>query len=593
MTNAARSSASSSSGSPEEAPTPEESAYSVHRLVETPESPAQDTALQDKSSEARANGEDLKSENSDAQPVTPVEKGTAREESEPSASGPLRLGVWVDEHDRFGFVEQVLERLPERYEATTFHTFRAGIEDQVRADLDRVDLAWFEWAEGPKLDLADYTTDTPLLCRIHPRLAGGEPQLDAAWTHVDHWVFPAPGAERNFRSRQRALDDETVHMIPTGIDVDIIEFDPSRQSNGHIALYAPLRPADNPSLLLQVLEALIEQDDRFNLHITGAAQHPAVASYVRQQAEARGIDGHIHFYGAISPGEREVWLDQCTYVLSTRLMDGDWTGVVEAMARGLKPVIHAFPGAEQLFAPNMLFETVEEAVALIADETPQPQQYRRFARRRYQIDRQVDALVRVLDRMAADYYPDRLAAYHHAKRAEAQPTTDAAPGKLLEDAAALHEEGELEEAAETMSQLDFDVLDDAEALEARILALHIDMGREAFADALFHADAALDYASDEPHLLHLAGRALWAEDHREAAADALVYAAELLDAAEEEGRELQFDVDPAQVYFMAGEACETFGHADEARHFFDKAQQHAPDEELIQQAVDRIRSVAY
>lgn len=523
-----------------------------------------------------------------------ITESAAAEDSKREASGPLRLGVWVDEHDRFGFIEQVLERLPDRYEATTFHTFRAGIEDQVRADLDRVDLAWFEWAEGPKLDLADYTSSMPLLCRVHPRLAGTETQLEAMWDHVDHWVFPAPGAEHNFQSRQRKLDDKVVHMIPTGVDVDTIEFDPGRQPNGHIALYAPLRPADNPSLLLQVLEGLIEQDDRFNLHVTGAARHPAVASYVRQQAEARGIDRHIHFYGAISPGERTVWLDQCTYVLSTRLIDGDWTGVVEAMARGLKPVIHAYPGAEQLFAPNMLFDTVDEAVALIAGETPQPEQYRRFARRRYQIDQQVDALVHVLDQMAADYYPDRLAAYHHAKRAEKQrPAADASLDTILEAAAALQEEGKLDEAAAKMEQIDFEALDSDDALEARILALRIDMAREAFTDALFHADAALDYASDEPHILHLAGRALWAADHREAAADALIYAAELLDVAEEEERELQFEVDPAQVYFMAGEACEAFDHAEEARHFFDKAQQHAPDEELIQQAVDRIRSVAF
>ena len=524
---------------------------------------------------------------SDAE-LAPV--ATSDEAPSPAEPEPIRVGVWMDETDRFGFVDAVIDRLPDRFDVSTFHTFRAGIEDQVRADLDRVDLAWYEWAEGDALDIADYTAQKPLLCRVHPNMANTDREQKIRFEHVDHWLFAAPGTERSFRSRHKdRLGDAATSMIPTGVEVETIEFDPRKQSNGHIALYAPLGPEDNPTLLLQIIDALVEQDDRFNVHITGAAQHPGLAAYVRHQAEALGVDDHIHFYGAITSGERDVWLDQCTYVLSTRMMDSDWTGVIEGMARGLKPIIHAFPGAEQLFAPNMLFHTVDEAVEQFVDEDPQPEQYRRFAQRRYALDRAVTEIVRLLDRLAAEHYPDQTAAYLRAQREQVAGAVAEAPETIFDDAQTAYENGDVAAAADRFEQLPFGQLDADSQLEARVLALHVAMEHEAFTDALFHADAALDLAAEEPLLLHLIGQALWAQNHRDAAADALIYAAELLDATARGDHEYRFDVNEAQVYFMAGEVCEQLQQTAEARRFFEQAQEHAPDEALIQDALQRTR----
>ncbi len=569
--------------------------YHVERLMEV-ESDARDTDSKTESAPDPPSV-DEGAESDEPSAAAPSEEHPADEApAEATAAAdpePLRVGVWVDEQDRFGFVDAVIKRLPERFDVATFHTFRAGIEDQVRADLDRVDLAWFEWAEGDTLDIANYTAQKPLLCRVHPNIANTDREQDIRFEHVDHWMFAAPGTQRSFESRYGGqIGDAACSTVPTGVDVDTIGFDPRKAANGHIALYAPLGPEDNPTLLLQVLAGLVEQDEQFNVHITGAAQHPGIAAYVRHQAEALGIDDHIHFYGAVTAGERDVWLDQCTYVLSTRMMDGDWTGVVEAMARGLKPIIHAFPGAEQLFAPNMLFHTVDEAVEQFVGDDPQPEQYRRFVQRRYSIDRAVTELTRAIDRLAAEYYPEQTAAYLRAQREQMTAPPAEAPEATLQEARAAVEEGDVDAAAERLEQLAFDQLAAEARLEARVLALRIAMARTAFTDALFHADAALDLAPDEPLLLHLIGQALWAQNHQQAAADALIYAAELLDAEERADREHQFEVNAAQVYFMAGEVCEHLQQPAEARHFFEHAQQHAPEEEQIQQALDRVRPMS-
>lgn len=497
----------------------------------------------------------------------------------------MQLGVWRDETDRFGFVDAVLERLPERYEVVEFHTFRAAIEDQVCADLDRVDIVWYEWSEASGLPIAEHVAGKPAICRVYPSVAYAQNAADVAWQGIDQLVLSAPGAARTF---QAPSGIETT-MIPSGVAVDDIPFDAARPKNTNVALYAPLHAEDNPLLLIQLIEALVAQDERFNVHVAGAVQDTGVAAYFRQQIDHRGIEEHVHFYGAITPEERGRWLDQCSYVLSTRLRDGDWTGVMEAMARGLRPIIHAFPGADELFAPDMLFHTVEEAVSLVLDDSHDPTRYRRFVQQRYHLDRQVEAVVHLLDRLAADYYPNRMAAYHRKQRASERPATVKGPSALLKEARMLYEAGELEGAADRLMKVPFEKLSEDDALRARVRALRVAMDREEYTDALFHADAALDLAPDEPLILHLAGQALWIENHREAAAEALVYAAELLQAARESSRELRYAVDDAQVYFLAGEACEALEQREAALSFFQLAREEAPDEALIEEAIQRIR----
>ena len=53
------------------------------------------------------------------------------------------------------------------------------------------------------------------------------------------------------------------------------------------------------------------------------------------------------------------------YCLSTSISEGNPNNVIEAMAKGIKPVVHYWPGAETQFKP-WLFRSVYEAVAEIS-----------------------------------------------------------------------------------------------------------------------------------------------------------------------------------------------------------------------------------
>jgi predicted Zn-dependent protease len=138
------------------------------------------------------------------------------------------------------------------------------------------------------------------------------------------------------------------------------------------------------------------------------------------------------------------------------------------------------------------------------------------------------------------------------------------------------ESGDLDRASDLFDRIDYEAIERVEpddALAARVLALQLCVLQERYKQAMYHADAALDLAENEPLIHHLAGQALWAEGHHRSGAEMLVFAAELLDGAAERTEPFQFQVDPAQVYYYAAEACSTFEKESAAEQFYHKAMQ--------------------
>ncbi len=147
----------------------------------------------------------------------------------------------------------------------------------------------------------------------------------------------------------------------------------------------------------------------------------------------------------------------------------------------------------------------------------------------------------------------------------------------FEEAQRTLEMGDLERAKALFEELDYEALEELEpddALGARVLALQLCILQERYTDALYHADAALDLAEHEPLVHHLAGQAMWAQSHYRTAAEMLVYAAELLEGIHEGIPSFNFEVDRAQVFYMAAEACRNFDQEAAAERFYQLALEH-------------------
>jgi tetratricopeptide (TPR) repeat protein len=198
--------------------------------------------------------------------------------------------------------------------------------------------------------------------------------------------------------------------------------------------------------------------------------------------------------------------------------------------------------------------------------------------------------VQLFDWLASNAYPDRVARFFAAERAERlQATANGVSAEERLDTVRAHiEADDLDAAADAVEQIDFTALNDADRLEARVLAVEMALEQQRYTDALFHADAAMDLAPEEPMVVHLAGQALWLQGDPQSGADALVRSAELLLRAEEGEADIRFAMDEAEAYMVAGEICEQYEQYDAAQLFFEKANQHDPENGEISAAIERV-----
>lgn len=330
---------------------------------------------------------------------------------QPFADGaPVRLGVWASDNDNFHFLDPILERLPARYEVRKFAWTPRTPSLQMHAQLGQVDMAWFEWGTGPVLPGSRLTKDKPAVCRIHRYevYSGAPAQIE--WRNVDRLVFISPQVARSYQELIGALPPVRVDVIPNAIPVDAFPFDPARARTFNLAFLGRLHVIKNPMMLVQILKKVVDRDPRFQLHVAGAVQHVEVAQYLLYHAEQLGLNDHLHFYGNVDRADIPAFLSQCSYLLSTSVIEGHPVGVMEAMAAGLKPIVHDYLGARDLFDADFLFNTIDEAAEMIVDGAYEPARYRRFVAERYDLDRQMGAYVHLLDGLVRQYYPHKLAA---------------------------------------------------------------------------------------------------------------------------------------------------------------------------------------
>ena len=97
----------------------------------------------------------------------------------------------------------------------------------------------------------------------------------------------------------------------------------------------------------------------------------------------------ISFYGHIDRRSLDSWWDEKNYCLSTSLTEGNPNNVLEAMAKGIKPIVHAWPGAEDQFD---VFYSAREAAAEILRGSYNSAEYLNTVKQNHSVDNYKEAI---------------------------------------------------------------------------------------------------------------------------------------------------------------------------------------------------------
>lgn len=272
---------------------------------------------------------------------------------------------------------------------------------QIDEGMQWADICWFEWCDelviyGSRHELA---REKKLVCRLHSYEAFTDYIFNVNWENIDKIIFVAKHIFEIVNNKlNNAISSKSI-VIPNGIDLNKYTFK-ERQKGFNIAYVGYINYKKGPMLLLQLFKSLYDKDNRYKLYIAGQFQDERYVLYFNQMIKEMGLEEHVIFDG----WQKDInsWLEDKNYILSCSITEGHPVAIMEAMAKGIKPVIHNFVGARNIYPIKYLWNTIDEAIEIILRSDYDSVEYRDFISSNYSIEKEISEIKKVivsLDRM--------------------------------------------------------------------------------------------------------------------------------------------------------------------------------------------------
>ena len=263
------------------------------------------------------------------------------------------------------------------------------------------DISWFEWCTNIAVEVARLPKVCKNIVRLHRFEAYGDWPSHVQWENIDSLItignsFVEEALLKqvpDIRSRTQLI------TIQNGVNLDKFKFtDRSRGKN--IASVGYLNMKKNPISLMQCMQKLHYIDPEYKLFCAGDFQDPMLEQYTKHIVRTLKLTDVVLFDGWQE--DMNAWLKDKHYIVSYSTGESQGMGLLEAMACGLKPVVHNFPGADQIFPTEFLYNIAEEFCEHILSEQYEPQKYRRFVEENYALKNQLSEINNIFTKLEAD-----------------------------------------------------------------------------------------------------------------------------------------------------------------------------------------------
>ncbi|OGC09638.1 hypothetical protein A2V82_07720 [candidate division KSB1 bacterium RBG_16_48_16] len=274
---------------------------------------------------------------------------------------------------------------------------------QIEQAMIWADVCWFEWCDeliaiATKLDLSE---KKKIICRLHSYEAFTNILQHVNWKRVDKVVFVAPHIREIALQQTSQLEKQNTCIIPNAVNPDRVLFK-ERSQGFNIAFVGHINYKKGPMLLLHAFHQLVQVDGRYQVFLAADFQDLRYNLYFSQMIRELDLDKNVHLAGWVD--DIPNWLLDKNYIVSTSVLEGHPVGIMEAMACGIKPVIHNFVGAKGIFPEKYLWNTIPGFIQHIRDEAYCSREYREFANN-YSLEKQMKSISRILfdnDKISTD-----------------------------------------------------------------------------------------------------------------------------------------------------------------------------------------------
>ncbi|AKJ89097.1 glycosyltransferase [Clostridium sporogenes] len=278
------------------------------------------------------------------------------------------------------FIDDIIRYLSQKYDTKKVIV---NHYDQIDEEMKKADICWFEWCDplvayGSKLEMAK---DKKIICRLHSYESFTNYIYQVNWSNVDKVIFVAEHIKR-FVLSKIFIPQDKVYVIPNGIDLSKQEYK-ERKKGFNIAYVGYINFKKGPMLLLHAFKKIFDTDNRYKLHIAGTFDEERYRLYFNQMIKEFGLEKNIIFYG----WQKDInkWLEDKNYLICTSVLESQGLGIMEAMSKGIRPLIHNFVGAKEVYPEKYVWSSLDDIVNMLSDEKYSSIEYRNFIENNYSI----------------------------------------------------------------------------------------------------------------------------------------------------------------------------------------------------------------
>lgn len=250
------------------------------------------------------------------------------------------------------------------------------------------DVVWFDWCDEHAVLASQVRWDARVMVCLRSYEAFTDAPGHVNWANVDHLVFVAPHVRRLAEDKFGPFAGPAVSTILDGVDLERFRFR-ERECGRRIAWVGFLNSKKGVPLLLEAAARLRD----YEFHVAGEFQDERLRVYIEHFVAVSGLT-NVTLYGWVD--DVPAFLDDKHFVLSTSVWEGTHVAVMEGMAMGLKPLVHAWPGADEVYDARWTWRNLDELEALVRGTEYAPAEYRRFAEERFDVNKRlaaIDALI--------------------------------------------------------------------------------------------------------------------------------------------------------------------------------------------------------
>lgn len=293
------------------------------------------------------------------------------------------------------FLGDILDFFQTKYEVRTCYSTN---NQEIESAIKWAGVVWLEWANEMAVALTNHPTllnGKRVICRLHSyeAFAGyvGKIKLEK----ISDLIFVAEHIKDIVLKQVRHLSDKikSVHIVPNGVNLKKFPFK-ERRPGYNLAYVGHINYKKGPMLLLHAFRELVQKESRYRLFVAGNFQDTRYELYFNQMIKEMGLEKNIQMDGWVE--DVADWLEDKQYIVCTSVLESQNMSIMEAMARGLKPVIHNFVGAKGIYPKKYIWNTIPQFVKKVTEPDYDSKEYHNVIKKNYSFDCQVSQLTQII-----------------------------------------------------------------------------------------------------------------------------------------------------------------------------------------------------